>query len=158
VSPPPRLPLVVRPSRWKPWASTGLFCVATTAMVWFFHPGALALLMPFLALTCLATLLGGFDRRPRLILERDGLKWRESLRAPLVFTPWEQVSAAGHELDLRARFSHDNGWLLLAFAPRDAALPAAARIRIRGQNVWGEDLPDLIRALAPHVRVIDLED
>ncbi|MBI1685906.1 hypothetical protein [Caulobacter hibisci] len=39
-----------------------------------------------------------------------------------------------------------------------AGLPGRAAIPIRQQNTWGEDLPDLVRALAPHVPAITFED
>ena len=163
VEKPPRLPLAVRPSIWKAWAGTGLFCVFGAAIAFFAHRDLLVVALPFLALVCLATLVRTLDRRPRLILERDGVRWRESPGRPLVFTPWEQVSCATHEQNLRTGPNHDAGWLHLAFAPPpggspDAAPPAPAKIWIHGQTVWGEDLPDLIRSLAPHVRVTEPTD
>ncbi|MFT4252645.1 MAG: hypothetical protein QM608_09190 [Caulobacter sp.] len=151
----PRLPLAVRPSKLKPWL--GFLAAAVFVAVMYFtrsetmKPAAALIGGAFLALVALFNLLGLLFRPTRLVLERDGLRWRASLWNPLVFTPWSQVRGVGHRPHPRR---HDDGRLELDIAGLEGG---RAVIPIRHQNIWGEDLPDLIRALAPHVSLIDFD-
>ncbi|KSB88934.1 hypothetical protein AS593_21365 [Caulobacter vibrioides] len=158
-APPPRLPFVVRPSALKNWISTAVFAVVTCVMLLFTSPALREIGIWFVgagvAFSCLCNLLGGLDRRPRLILEREGLRWRPHLWTPLRFSPWSRVRAAGHRDNPR---NHDDGWLELDISGVEDVKAERISIRISGQNAWGEDLPDMIRALAPHVRLLDFDD
>lgn len=155
-APPPRLPYVVRPSNWKNWISTAVFGVGGLVMLMFASPVlrevGIWLLGAGVAISCACNLLGALDRRARLVLDHDGLRWRPHLWTPLRFTPWSQVRTVGHRDHPR---KHDDGWLELDL---DGAPGGRISIRISGQNAWGEDLPDMIRALAPHVRLMDFDD
>jgi len=152
----PRLPLAVRPSRLKPWIGFGFAVVFVVGMFLVgsetLKPAAMLLGGAFLLIVALVSLVGMLDRRPRLVLDHDGLHWRTNPGKPLRFTPWSQLRSVGYRADLR---HHDTGWLELDITGPESV---RASIPLSSQSPWGQDLPDIVRAIAPHVSLIDFDD
>jgi hypothetical protein len=147
-SPPATLPFVVRPSRKKELLGLLVMTVFLSVVSFFRDIFSGGLTVVFLLICGLVTLVKVLDQTPRLILGVEGLQWRMSRFSDLRRVSWTDIRAVRYRYDLR---HHDAGWLVLTLAAKDAAGGHEVEIRISGLNVWGPDLPDLIRGCAPHL-------
>lgn len=154
-SSPATLPYVVRPSRKKELLGLLALTVFLGVVSLFQQRSSGGLTVVFLLICGLISLVKVLDQTPRLILGVDGLQWRMSRFSDLRRVSWNDIRAVRYRYDLR---HHDAGWLVLTLVAKDAGGGHEVEIWISGLNVWGPDLPDLIRGCAPHLSPPPEED
>jgi hypothetical protein len=145
---PPPLPLEVRISIVQTWVGV-LVSLALLAFMTLGAPPdlrvfALAIGGGMTALGVLGAVADTLDRRRRLVLDHDGIRWRSGfLGLARGDAAWSELRAATHKT-VRRRPDR----LRLEFTDR-----RPVSIPVDGLTVAGEDLPRLIRAVAPHVEI-----
>jgi hypothetical protein len=113
VVPSPVDALVVRASRGMAWARLGVVLVMLLAALAFggaIPPGGRPLVAIFLVVCLIASLWTFTDLGPRLIVQADGLLWRDWPSRSLSFTAWSRFSKARIIEDRRRP---DRFWLRL---------------------------------------------
>lgn len=100
----------------------------------------------FLVICLTLSVIELVDRRPRLVIERDGLRWPTAF-GPLVRAAWDDVQIARIREDLR---NHGSSWLELTLAP-GAGDRREISIKLDRLTLEGDEIQAAIRARAPHL-------
>ena len=142
-------PLVVRASRGMAWARLGVVLVLLALALAFgraIPPGGWPLVAIFL-LVCLVSSLWTFtDLGPRLILQQDGVLWRDWPSRNLSFTPWSRFSEARIVEDRRRV---DLFWLRLELVGGEDR--RYVKVKLEGLDIDQDDLERAIHLRAPHL-------
>ncbi|PVM83775.1 hypothetical protein [Caulobacter endophyticus] len=145
---PPALPLEVRISIVQTWIGV-LVLLALTAFMTAKAPEGLrglvlALTGGMTALSLLGAIGDTLDRRRRLVLDHDGIRWRCGFMGLVRGrAAWSELRAVAH----KSIYRRPDRLLLTLDGRRTVSIP------VDGLTVAGEDLPRLIRAVAPHVEI-----
>lgn len=142
-------PLVVKASRGMAWARLGIVLIMVVVSFVFGRavpPDGWPLVAIFLGV-CLASSLWSFtDLGPRLILQKDGLLWRDWPSRKFNFTNWSRFSEA-RIIEHRRRV--DLFWLRLEFiGGKDRRY---VQVKLEGVDVDEGDLKRAIHLRAPHL-------
>lgn len=142
-------PLVVRASRGMAWARLGVVLVLLAAAVVFgraIPPGGGPLVAVFLFVCLVSSLWTFTDLGPRLILQQDGLLWRDWPSRQLRFTAWSRFSDA-RIIEHRRRL--DLFWLRLELI--GGKNRRYVEVKLEGLDVDEDDLKRAIHLRAPHL-------